>query len=279
MEAGRGLMHPSGLGYVNLDLTHLGRGRITERLPLIREVAIKFNGIDPIEGPLPVRPAAHYSMGGIACDINGKVAEGIWAAGEVACMSLHGANRLGTNSTAECLVWGAIAGGEAARWAMNGRSIPDAPAAGAAEEQARLERLLQARGPENQYEIRATLRQVMDEKVGVFRTGQGLDEALDEVRRLRDRQAAIHVDDRSWVYNTDLVSALELENLLDLAEVVVLGALAREESRGAHARRDFPNRDDERWLAHTRARHSESGPRLEYTPVTITTWKPVERKY
>ncbi len=279
IESGRGYAHPSGLGFVQLDLTHLGRQRITERLPLIREVAIKFNDIDPIDGTLPVRPAAHYSMGGIACDIGGRVADGIWAAGEVACMSLHGANRLGTNSTAECLVWGAITGRDSARWAMNGRAIPDAPVEAAAAEQARLARLLDARGPENQYEIRSGLRQLMDEKVGVFRTGQGLQEALDEVRTLRTRAAGIHLDDRTWVYNTDLMSALELENLLDLAEVVAAGALARGESRGAHARRDFPNRDDEHWLAHTRASWTTSGPRLEYAPVTVTTWKPVERKY
>ncbi len=279
IESGRAFAHPSGLGHVNLDLTHLGREKLLERLPLIREVAIKFNGIDPIEGPIPVRPAAHYSMGGIACDINGKVTEGVWAAGEVACMSLHGANRLGTNSTAECLVWGTVTGSEAARWAEAQRAMPDAPTAEADAEEARLAGLLQSRGPENQYAIRARLRQLMDEKVGVFRTGTDLQDALDEVRALRARVAGIRLDDRGWVYNTDLVSALELENLLDLAEVVVAGALARTESRGAHARRDFPDRDDARWLAHTRAHYTEAGPRLEYTPVTITTWKPVERKY
>jgi succinate dehydrogenase / fumarate reductase flavoprotein subunit len=279
IEAGRGFQHPSGLGYVHLDLTHLGRERILERLPLIREVAIKFNGIDPIEGPLPVRPAAHYSMGGIACDVDGKVIDGVWAAGEVACMSLHGANRLGTNSTAECLVWGAITGREAARWARASRAVPDVPTAEAEAEQARLARILDARGPENQYEIRARLRLLMDEHVGVFRTGPGLETALAEVRALRERAGRIHLDDRSWVYNTDLMSALELENLLDLAEVVVMGALARTESRGAHARRDFPNRDDEHWLVHTRAHHTPAGPRLEYSPVAVTTWKPVERKY
>ncbi|MDR7418521.1 MAG: succinate dehydrogenase/fumarate reductase flavoprotein subunit [Armatimonadota bacterium] len=279
IESGRGFQHPSGLGYVHLDLTHLGRARILERLPLIREVAIKFNGIDPIEAPLPVRPAAHYSMGGIACDIDGKVVDGVWAAGEVACMSLHGANRLGTNSTAECLVWGAITGREAARWARASRAVPDAPTAEAEAEEARLATLLDARGPENQYEIRTRLRLLMDEKVGVFRTGPGLEEALAEIHTLREQSSRIHLDDRSWIYNTDLVSALELENLLDLAQVMVAGALARTESRGAHARRDFPSRDDERWLVHTRAHYTPDGPRLEYTPVTITTWKPVERKY
>jgi succinate dehydrogenase / fumarate reductase flavoprotein subunit len=280
IDAGRGLVHPSGLGYVQLDLTHLGRERILERLPLIREVAIKFNGIDPIEAALPVRPAAHYSMGGIAADINGRTAaENIWVAGEAACLSLHGANRLGTNSTAECLVWGAITGREAARWAKKGVTLPDAPVEEAGEERMRLQSLLDARGSENHYGIRSRLRQIMDEEVGVFRDGRGLQEALAEVRTLRERMADIRLDDRGWVYNTDLVAALELENLLDLAEVVVMGALEREESRGAHARRDFPGRDDGRWLVHTRAMWTPSGPRLEYAPVTITTWKPVERKY
>jgi succinate dehydrogenase / fumarate reductase flavoprotein subunit len=279
IEAGRGGLHPSGLGYVLLDLTHLGRDRILERLPLIREVAIKFNGLDPIEAPLPVRPAAHYSMGGVACNIDGRVTEGIWAAGEVACMSLHGANRLGTNSTAECLVWGAITGREAARWAAQGRAIPDAPVFEAREEQARLERLLASRGSENHYAIRSRLRQVMDEKVGVFRTEAGLREALDEIRELRGRLASIRLDDRGWIYNTDLAAALELENLLDLGEVVAASALARQESRGAHARRDYPHRNDDRWLVHTRAYWTERGPRLDYTPVTITTWRPVERTY
>ncbi|MDR7485430.1 MAG: succinate dehydrogenase/fumarate reductase flavoprotein subunit [Armatimonadota bacterium] len=280
IEAGRGFVHPRGLGYVELDLTHLGCQRITERLPLIREVAIKFNGIDPIDGPLPVRPAAHYAMGGIAADINGKTpAANVWAAGEAACLSLHGANRLGTNSTAECLVWGGITGGEAARHAAAARSMPAAPVREAEEERARLQRLLEASGAENHYEIRARLCQVMDEKVGVFRDEGGLRAALEEVRILKQRAADIRLDDRGWVYNTDLVAALELENLLDLAEVVIAGALARRESRGAHARRDHPARDDERFLAHTRAYRGDDGPRLEYRPVTITTWKPAERAY
>ncbi len=280
IEAGRGFVHPSGLDYVELDLTHLGRDRINERLPLIREVAIKFNAIDPIEGPLPVRPAAHYSMGGISTDINGKApVEGIWAAGEAACMSLHGANRLGTNSTAECLVWGAITGREAAAWAQKERVLPDPPLSDAAEEKARLARLLMARGPENHHQIRTQLRQLMDGKVGVYRDGQGLEAALREVRVLRERMTRIHLDDRSWVYNTDLSCALELQNLLDLAEVVVMGALERKESRGGHARRDYPERDDERFLVHTQATQSDVGPHLTYSPVTITTWKPAERKY
>lgn len=280
IEAGRGFTHPSGLGYVELDLTHLGADRIKQRLPLIREVAIKFNGIDPIEKPLPVRPAAHYSMGGIHTDIDGKTpVEGIWAAGEAACVSIHGANRLGSNSTAECLVWGAITGREAARYARSRKAPPEARLEEAREEQARLQRLLESRGSESLYDIRTRLRQVMDEKVGVFRDEAGLREALEEVRTLKERFAHIKLDDRSWVYNTDLVSALELENLLDLAEVTVLGALERRESRGAHARRDYPKRDDERFLVHTLAYHTEKGPRLEYIPVRITTWKPVERKY
>ncbi|WP_405001372.1 succinate dehydrogenase/fumarate reductase flavoprotein subunit [Geochorda subterranea] len=280
MEAGRGFTHPSGLGYVELDLTHLGGDRIKQRLPLIREVAIKFNGLDPIEHRLPVRPAAHYSMGGIHTDIDGKTpVEGIWAAGEAACVSIHGANRLGSNSTGECLVWGAITGREAARYALARKAPPEPPLEAAREEQARLQGLLDRRGTESLYEIRSRLRQVMDEKVGVFREEAGLREALEEVRTLKARMADVGLSDRGWVYNTDLVSALELQNMLDLAEVTVLGALERRESRGAHARRDYPSRDDERFLAHTLAYHTPQGPRLEYLPVRITRWKPVERKY
>ncbi len=280
IENGRGFDHPSGLGYVELDLSHLGADRIKERLPLIREVAIKFNGIDPIERPIPVRPAAHYSMGGIHTDLEGKTpVEGIWAAGEAACVSVHGANRLGSNSTAECLVWGAITGRAAARFAASRPPIPDPPLEEAREEQARLAELLQRKDGERLYGLRTRLRQLMDEKVGVFRDEAGLREALDEVRTLKQRFQRIKLDDSGWVYNTDLVSALELENLLDLAEVVVVGALARRESRGAHARRDYPARDDQRFLAHTLAYRSEDGPRLEYLPVRITSWQPVERKY
>ncbi|MBE3580590.1 MAG: succinate dehydrogenase/fumarate reductase flavoprotein subunit [Thermoanaerobacteraceae bacterium] len=281
IEAGRGFQGPQGLDYVHLDLRHLGRHKINERLPLIREVAIKFAGLDPIEQPIPVRPVAHYSMGGIHVDIEGAApVPGIWAAGEVACVSLHGANRLGTNSTAECLVWGAITGKKAALHAMEERKLPELPVEKARDEENRvMEKILNRQGDENLYTIRRELREVMDANVGVFRTGEGLAKALKRIKELQERFHRCGLKDRSRIYNTDLVSYLELENMLELAEVITAGALAREESRGGHARRDFPQRDDKNWLKHTLAYYTPSGPKLEYIPVNITIWEPTERKY
>jgi succinate dehydrogenase / fumarate reductase flavoprotein subunit len=278
--AGRGFRTPDGQDYLQLDLTHLGAERINTRLPLIREVCIKFLGIDPITHPIPIRPVAHYSMGGIETDINGLTRlAGVWAAGEAACVSLHGANRLGSNSTAECLVWGGITGREiaAALPALGAAAPLPADLATAAED--RIRAVLAREGGENLYALRRELRSTMDDDVGVFRNGTDLATALAKVREIRGRAGQAPVADKSRVYNSNLVHALELENLLDLAEVTVAGALAREESRGAHARRDFPTRDDERWLRHTLAFHAGDGPRFEHKPVTIDMWKPVERKY
>jgi len=276
---GRGFKSPEWGDYLHLDLTHLGAERINTRLPLIREVTIKFLGIDPITTPIPIRPVAHYSMGGIETDINGLTRfPNVWAAGEAACVSLHGANRLGSNSTAECLVWGGIAGGEIVK-ALPKLDLPPVPEARLKASEAHLDALLRREGSENLYELRRALRATMDTNVGVFRTGEGLASALASVRELRERSRRAPVKDKSRVYNSNLFHALELENLLDLAEITVAGALSRQESRGAHARRDFTTRDDERWLKHTLAWHTDGPPRFDYKPVTINTWKPVERKY
>jgi len=281
IEQGRGFKGPGGLDYLHLDLRHLGRERILERLPLIREVTMHFLGLDPIEEPIPVRPVAHYSMGGIEADINGKTrVEGIWVAGEAACTGLHGANRLGTNSTAECLAWGTITGREAVKYVEEAGDVPRAPEDQVKEEERRIfEDLMGRDGKENLYQLRQELRETMIEAAGVFRTGDGLKEGLKKVREIRERFKEIRVEDRGRAYNTNLINALETENLIDVAEVLLAGALAREESRGAHSRRDFSKRDDEKWLKHTLAFFSPEGPRLEYKPVVITTWKPVERKY
>ena len=278
--AGRGFKTPDGQDYLELDLTHLGAERINSRLPLIREVTIKFLGLDPIEKPIPIRPVAHYSMGGIETDIEGRTrVANVWAAGEAACVSLHGANRLGSNSTAECLVWGGITGAEIAA-ELPGLAAPaPLPADQALAAEERVRDVLARQGSENLYALRRELRETMDAEVGVFRNGHDLAEALATIRAIRDRAVHAPVADKSRVYNSNLVHALELENLLDLAEVTVAGALAREESRGAHARRDFPTRDDESWLKHTLAFHAPDGPRFEHKPVTIDMWKPVERKY
>jgi len=281
IEEGRGFKGPRGLDYIHLDLRHLGADRINEALPLIREVCIEFNDLDPIKEPIPCRPVAHYSMGGIETDITGATrVKGVWAAGEAACVSLHGANRLGSNSTAECLVWGKVTGGESARYV---REISHFPAVSEnaieAERKRIFEGLLSKRGPENLYDIRRELRSCMDTHVGVFRTGDGLCKALQTIKELQKRYENISIADKGARYNTNLIHAIEVGNLLDLAEITVAGAVKRAESRGAHARRDFATRDDENWLKHTLALYSPEGPKLDYKPVTITTWKPVERKY
>jgi succinate dehydrogenase / fumarate reductase flavoprotein subunit len=277
---GRGLPGPDRKDYLHLDLTHLGAARINSRLPLIREVCMKFVDLDPVHTPIPIRPVAHYSMGGIETDINGltRVA-GVWAAGEAACVSLHGANRLGSNSTAECLVWGGITGAQIAGALPSLPAIGPLPDAALKAGEQRLRAVLGRAGRENLYELRRELRAVMDTHAGVFRTGSGLATALSAIGDIRARAAHAPVADKGAIYNSNLLHALELENLIDLAEVTLAGALAREESRGAHARRDFATRNDEQWLKHTLAWRSESGPQLEYKPVTIDTWTPVERKY
>lgn len=281
IAAGRGFPGEDGLDYLHLDLTHLGADTINHKLPLIRELCIRFAGIDPITRPVPVRPVAHYSMGGIETDIHGAAKiPGIWAAGEVACSSLHGANRLGTNSTAECLVWGTLCGEAIARFLDTGTPLPALPEARAAQEEKRIFALLtENRGSENPYHLRRELRALMDRHVGVYRSAPELAQALENIRAIKERFHRVRVADKSRVYNLNLVGVLELENLLDLAEVATASALAREETRGAHARTDFPARDDARWLKHTLATRSDDGPRLGYKPVTVTRWPPVERKY
>ncbi len=281
IEEGRGFKGPRGLDYIHLDLRHLGADTINERLPLIREVCIEFNDLDPIKEPIPCRPVAHYSMGGVECSIKGATRiKGVWAAGEAACVSLHGGNRLGANSTAECLVWGKITGAETAKYCAEMRQAPPVPEALIEAERKRIfDVLMQKKGTENLYDLRRELRTCMDAYVGVFRTADELGKALEKIQSLRKRYENISIEDKNSVYNTNLYHALELANLLDLAEVMVSGAFTRQESRGGHARRDFPTRDDEKWLKHTLAFCTDKGPKLDYKPVTITNWLPVERKY
>jgi len=278
---GRGFKGPEGLDYLHLDLTHLGADKINNVLPLIREVCLDYIGLDPIEKPIPVRPVAHYSMGGIEADINGATKmKGVWAAGECACHSLHGANRLGCNSTMECILWGRFTGEEIVKYLDTNPPLADMPSDKVDAEYKRLFiDLLQKKGKENLYEIKTELRKAMDRYVGVYRTGEGLSEGLATVRKLKKRFADIYIQDSGHVYNSNMINALETENLLDLAEGLISAALAREESRGGHARTDFPVRDDEKWLQHTLITYTKDGPKLSYKPVTITKWLPVERKY
>src|SRR5208283_1721501 len=211
---GRGFPSPDDLDYVHLDLTHLGAEKINHRLPLIREVCIKFLGIDPITQPIPIRPVAHYSMGGIEADIDGRTkVENIWAAGEVACHSMHGANRLGCNSTAECLVWGGITGGEIAKYLETVPPLSGVPEAKFREEEGRIfTGLLQQKGTESPAQIRRKLRTIMDKHAGVFRTGESMQQGLAGIAELKQRFKGIAIEDKSRIYNTNLVGALETEN-------------------------------------------------------------------
>jgi succinate dehydrogenase / fumarate reductase flavoprotein subunit len=276
---GRGLEGPYG-PYIALDLTHLGEEKINERLPLIREVAIKLGGVDPVKEHIPVRPAAHYSMGGIRANVRTETQiPGLYAAGECSCISVHGANRLGTNSTADCLVFGAIAGEEAAKHALsNGfQEIPHEKIL--TEEKRVFDEILGSEGSERVSVIRDEMRRVMNMKAWIFRDGKQLQSALKEIREFKQRFKNIKVEDKSRPFNTGLTSALQLDFMLELAEITVITALARTESRGAHSRRDYPKRDDDNWLKHSLAYCTKEGPKLEYAPVTITKWPPVVRTY
>jgi succinate dehydrogenase / fumarate reductase flavoprotein subunit len=276
---GRGLKGPYG-PYIALDLRHLGEEKINERLPLIRDVAIKLGGVDPVHEPIPIRPAAHYSMGGIHANMKCETPiSGLYASGECSCLSLHGANRLGTNSTAECLVFGRVSGEEAAKYAPAHGFRELSEERLLREEKRVFDGIWGSEGDERVPAIRNEMRHIMNEKVWIFRTGDQLQSALKEIRVLRTRFENVTVEDKGRHYNTGLVGALQLDFTLDLADVTIASALARTESRGAHSRRDYPNRDDENWLKHTVAYYTETGPRLEYPPVTITKWPPTARKY
>ncbi len=273
---GRGL----GEGYVDLDISHLGRDVIDLRLGLVRDLAMSFAGRDPVSEPLPVRPGAHYFMGGIPVDSDGYTGmPGLFAAGEAACPGVHGANRLGCNSSTECLVWGARAGRAAARFALEAPALPNLPKAQIDE----IVRGLGARfgpGRENVFRIRQELSALMDRHAGVFRERAGLEKALSGISSIRKRLSAVSLADKTLVFNTQLIFLLETENLALVAEALVLSALAREESRGAHFRADFPRRDDENFLKHSLVSvNPDGGLSLGYQPVRITRLQPARREY
>jgi succinate dehydrogenase / fumarate reductase flavoprotein subunit len=276
---GRGLKGPYG-PYIAIDLRHLGEEKINLRLPLIRDVAIKLGGVDPVKEPIPIRPAAHYSMGGIRANIKTETPiAGLYASGECSCLSLHGANRLGTNSTSECLVFGAVSGEEAAKHAVNA-SLREIPQQRLIEEEKRVfDNILGSEGPETVPKIRDEMRRIMNEKAWIYRRGDQLESGLKEIRQLKQRFKKIRVSDKGRSFNTGMLNALQLDYMLDLAEVTMTSALPRNESRGAHSRTDYPKRDDQNWLKHTLAFCTTDGPRLEYLPVTITKWQPAARTY
>ena len=279
IQEGRGLEGPYG-PYIDLDLRHLGEEKINERLPLIRDVAIKLGGVDPVEEPIPIKPAAHYSMGGIHANIRTEtLASGLYAAGECSCLSAHGANRLGTNSTTDCLVFGYVAGEEAAKHALSSSLRNFSHDIILTEERKIFDGILGSEGDEKVSLIRDEMRCVMGEKVWIYRRGNELESALKEMRQLKRKFKDIRIEDRGRAFNTELVEALQLDFTLDLAEITVTCALDRTESRGAHSRLDHPKRDDENWLKHILAYYTKEGPRLEYIPVAITKWPPTMRAY
>jgi len=267
-------------GNVLLDLRHLGAERILEALHGTRELSMVFLGVDPIYDPIPVRPGAHYHMGGVDTDVWGQTElEGLYAAGECACVSVHGANRLGGNALMETITFGKRAGRHAAEWALTHTTVA-VPESVEADTERELKALLGRKRGERPWKIRDELAQTMHENFGVFRREKQMKEQAKIIAGLRERYEHVVVEDKGEVFNTDLTQALELGFLLELADCMIVSGLARKESRGAHARPyDHPERDDENFLRHTLVRWVRGRPKLDWKPVTMTKWQPQERTY
>jgi succinate dehydrogenase / fumarate reductase flavoprotein subunit len=272
--------------YVHLDATHLGRQVVETKLADSAEFCKTYLGIDPALEPMPVQPTAHYAMGGIPTNVDGEVQRnaqgdvvpGFYAAGEVACVSVHGANRLGTNSLVDLVVFGKRAGKAAAAYAQQ-NDWAELPAETWEPTQAMLQKMMDHDGQHNVADLRTEMQALMMDNVGVFRTEEGIQSALTRVRELQECAQDITVMDKGKRFNTDILEAIELQNLLDLAEVTAASALARQESRGAHSREDHKDRDDENWLSHTYATKVDGKINLDYAPVSITIHHPKERTY
>src|SRR6266851_4007257 len=280
-EKGRTIPGPYG-DVVHLDVRHLGEEKIEKKIPFVRELAKNYAGIDPVNEPIPVRPVVHYMMGGIHTDIEAATPlAGLFAAGQCACVSINGANRLGSNSLTELLVFGARAARSAARFAAAHPNFhADVLRAQAEDEQKRIaQRYLHGQGKETIAGIRLELNQTMEQGAGIYRTEASLKSTCDTIRKLKERYQQVGLQDKSLSFNTELTSALELGFLLDAAESVAFSALARQESRGSHQRTDFPKRDDTRYLKHSMAYRTETDPRIDYLDVVITRWPPAERVY
>ena len=268
--------------YVHLDFRHLGRDKILDLLPGIRQIAIDFAGVDPILEPIPIQPAQHYSMGGIATNVDGETAlPGLFAAGECACVSVHGANRLGGNSLLETLVFGMRAGRKAVLFmdVEKGSLDPALSKKQSGDLQSKLQEIFHRKREEPCFRLRDEMKSLMTSHVGIFRNGSDLSFAREKIRKLKGRLRNVGVSQQALTFNYELIQYLELEGMLHLAEVIVEGALARKESRGSHSRVDFPERDDSNWLRHTLAFKTSDGPRLEHKDVTITSYPPKERTY
>ncbi|MEK7375813.1 MAG: FAD-binding protein, partial [Candidatus Margulisiibacteriota bacterium] len=278
IDEGRGFENE----YVHLDLRHLGAKKIMERLPGIRDICIHFAGLDPIKKPIPIQPGQHYSMGGIDCNYNGETKlPGLYAAGECACVSVHGANRLGGNSLLETIVFGKRAGHFGSIYVKGNNNKKNSSAIASAEKKIKtnISALENSTGSELPAAIRNELKDTMIKNAGIFRHKDKLEKGLLKVRQLKERYKKIHLLGKTKRFNMDLVRTIELESKLELSEAIVNGALKREESRGSHFRTDFPKRNDEKFLKHTLAYFTGEGPRMEESAVNVNRFKPEERVY
>lgn len=276
LRAGRGFENE----YVHLDVTHFGEKKIHERIPQVHELALKFAGVEISSEPMPVQPAQHYSMGGVRTNVDGETTiPGLFAAGECGCVSIHGANRLGGNSLMETIVFGRRAGSRAAEFAKSGAVESHPPADLEKQGLQRVKRIANKKGKEKLGHLLKELQASMTAHCGVFRVGPEVKKGLEKVRELKNRFRRVGLSDSCLVFNTELTAYMELQNLLDLAEVIAMGALDRTESRGAHFREDFPQRNDEKWLKHTITRRVNGKIKLSHEPVSITRFKPQARQY
>jgi len=281
-QQGRTFEGPYG-HYVHLDVRHLGEKTINKKIPFVRELSKNYIGIDPVYEPIPVRPVLHYVMGGIHTDINAATPmDGLYAAGECACVSINGGNRLGSNSLTELLVFGLRAGREAAQFASDHPDLNlSALEAQTNDEQERIasQFIRKTGGSERLVAIRTEMTAAMEEGIGIYRDQTTIQATCDKLAELRERFKDVTLDDHSLSFNTELTAALELENMLEVAQTAAHSALERKESRGAHQRTDYPDRDDEKYLTHSMAHCTADGPKIDYLDVTITKWPPAERKY
>ncbi|WNZ25752.1 succinate dehydrogenase/fumarate reductase flavoprotein subunit [Leptolyngbya sp. NK1-12] len=288
IRAGRGI-HPDGTAggsFVYLDVRHLGREKIMSRIPFAWEESHRLAGVDAVHEPIPVRPTVHYSMGGIPVNTDGQVrsspeglVEGFFAAGETACVSVHGANRLGSNSLLECVVYGRRTGATIAHYVQNRKfpEINEQQYLNQAKQQ--VQSLIDQPGQYRIAKVRQAFQDCMTEYCGVFRTEELMQQGLAQLQAIRQQAQQIYLDDKGQIFNTELIEAFELQSLLTVGEIILTSALNRKESRGAHSREDFPDRDDTDFLKHTLAYYSPAGIEIRYLPVTITQFQPQERKY
>ncbi len=288
INEGRGVKNSNAnFEYVYLDLRHLGKNVINTKLPMIKEICIKTMGLNPEEEQIPIRPAAHFTMGGINTGLDGKVLDpkgvpiqGMWAVGECGCVSVHGANRLGSNSLSQCSVWGRIVGKDAAlRFGKLDNSTVNEILKTAKKEELRIEKLLGGKGKYRPYYLQKEMRDIMEKYFYVFKDNEGMKKGIKKLSELKRKAKSIKIEDRSHIYNTNLKDALEFENQIELAYAVAIGAINRKESRGAHSRVDYPKRDDKNWLKHSIFSMKGKEMKIGYSDVKITKWKPEERHY